>query len=1399
MRHRLHSILVLGALAAITAYPGASLAETAVPLQSCDDGVAEYQACLNWFAFMGPGDCTQLASQCWDFEHGLAGGAFGAWDTSAAGMAFSDQPTYGDNVAAGRVLQTQASPLHPQSGSLLDDLNAIGGDYWQTPYPIGHQGNYWIGSYEGRSSPAVQWGAPNGTGGDWATGTISSPSFVVNRDLITFLIGGGCDINLLSVAVQVLTMNKYKGWVWTQATDMSASRVPLKATGSCSELMERKVFRTDRASGLQGKTVRIVITDNATGPWGHINVDHILHTNRPPTDLGGANRPLWGFADTHAHPGNHESFQALSSSGGHLMHGTPEDLTPCDGWRHGVTNHTAGIQALSGMETASLGMTSRMPAGCSTGTDLLGFIQVGSGCKYYEHKPQFKTALEGGHLSGAQGTPYWYSRAHQQMHVDWMKRAWQGGQRLMIATAGNNEVIGQVLRFGHLDKFVSDYGAMRRFAVYMNGLARNALYSNWMEIALTPADARRIIRANKLAIVLATEVDDIGDNCLKDLSAVDDGGETTTMSGGGANPWNMVKAKTSCGQNDALWKTRVANLYRVGYRMIIPMHFANNDLGGPAVYTDAHNTVTRFVSHDFLNMSLSLNVGFRLGEPLRKWAAANGWNQDDAASRTEELGWCNFSLFGGCAAGGGQGGVNALGLVAAPIVTPLVSVVSPILLATVPALILDVSKQATYTPIPIGATNGLPPYTPGIGHINAKGLTNQGRTVLQAMMDRGMIIDMAHMGEFGRREVLGFGAPGANAGQSMLSPGCDISNASCQTAAYPVISSHAGLRELSPIYPNHDERNEGGLTAAMVERIRAIGGTVAVGTAGGDSNDAYTATGGTNPWTGQPWTGIFSQAVANDCAGSSKTFAQGYLYVLRRMAGRGVTLGTDINGLEAQLNPRFGSMGCYARGNIPRIFQGTQTTTLIDENHVPAINGALGVPFNYNPDNLQLYGAAGTAGGQRWQQRLSNVPGLNYTHYNGVPPSGGNNQHYVEIRDPDASPLTNLRYDQSMLNGNADWHYFDLSHQPNETTWTSTSMMALASAPPLRASEYPAGYGSRTFDFNYDGLAQYGMLPDMLQDTRANGMTLEQLGPLFQGAEHLIEAWEKSCSLSNPMVNGCGPPRGFSSLGGAFTSGPGAASWGSNRLDIFGRGTDNRLYWRQWNGSTWGYGWSQVAPEQIDSDPAAVSWGPNRIDVFARGTDGAIWTLSWTGSAWTSWTSLGGQFTSAPAVASWGAGRLDVFGRGTDNALWARSWDGSSWGNGWTQLTTQEISSDPAAVSWGANRIDVFALGTDNQMYAISWNGAGWNTWSPLGGQFTSGPAVASWAAGRLDVFARGNDYKLYAKSWNGTSWNDWSLIAPMGLGSKPAAVSWGANRIDVFAKGTDNQMYAVSWDGTSW
>ena len=129
---------------------------------------------------------------------------------------------------------------------------------------------------------------------------------------------------------------------------------------------------------------------------------------------------------------------------------------------------------------------------------------------------------------------------------------------------------------------------------------------------------------------------------------------------------------------------------------------------------------------------------------------------------------------------------------------------------------------------------------------------------------------------------------------------------------------------------------------------------------------------------------------------------------------------------------------------------------------------------------------------------------------------------------------------------------------------------------------------------------------------------------------------------------------GWESLGGTLTSGPAAASWSANRLDVFVRGTDNAMYHKWWDG-IW-YDWENLGGENT-SGPAAASWGSDHLDIFAMGTDSALWHRGFD-RGWHDWGSLGGIFTSDPAAVSWGPNRIDTFIRGTDNATYHKWWIG---------------------------------------------------------------------------------------------------------------------------------------------
>ena len=95
---------------------------------------------------------------------------------------------------------------------------------------------------------------------DGSTGSLTSPLFKVERKYLSFLIGGGPHRN---TCLQLLVDGK-----------VVASR-----SGNSDETLEVSIFDI---SGRLGKTVQLRILDQASGGWGHINVDHIMQTDTKP-------------------------------------------------------------------------------------------------------------------------------------------------------------------------------------------------------------------------------------------------------------------------------------------------------------------------------------------------------------------------------------------------------------------------------------------------------------------------------------------------------------------------------------------------------------------------------------------------------------------------------------------------------------------------------------------------------------------------------------------------------------------------------------------------------------------------------------------------------------------------------------------------------------------------------------------------------------------------------------------------------------------------------------------------------------------------------------------------------------------------------------------------------------
>ena len=154
---------------------------------------------------------------------------------------------------------------------------------------------------------------------------------------------------------------------------------------------------------------------------------------------------------------------------------------------------------------------------------------------------------------------------------------------------------------------------------------------------------------------------------------------------------------------------------------------------------------------------------------------------------------------------------------------------------------------------------------------NVRGLTAEGQQLLQAMMNKGMLIDLAHLSEKGIRDAYAVAE---------------------QNQYYPLYVSHGHFRE---VMNGKLAENEKTTPAWVVQLLRRTGGMFGLRTAH-DETRTYTKSG-----------------IANNCQGSSRSFAQAYEFG-RQGLKVPMAFGADMNGFIQQTRPRFGPNGACSAG-----------------------------------------------------------------------------------------------------------------------------------------------------------------------------------------------------------------------------------------------------------------------------------------------------------------------------------------------------------------------------------------------------------------------------------------------------------------------------------------------------
>lgn len=221
-------------------------------------------------------------------------------------------------------------------------------------------------------------------------------------------------------------------------------------------------------------------------------------SSNPPVVVPITSARLRGFVDLHTHPMANVGF------GGKLLYGgvdaSPNGgaLLPTDtDCKHNV-RATSEQQAL-GHDKSTHGGWDAFSNTCGdlTREQIIHLLQFG------QNDPSPDAS---GYPSFTEW-PAWNDITHQKMWVEWIRRAYNGGLRVMVALAVNNRTLADLVSgpgdFPTDDKSSADLqlGEMKGFV---------ARHPDFMEIAYSSADVYRIVASNKLALILGIEIDHIG-------------------------------------------------------------------------------------------------------------------------------------------------------------------------------------------------------------------------------------------------------------------------------------------------------------------------------------------------------------------------------------------------------------------------------------------------------------------------------------------------------------------------------------------------------------------------------------------------------------------------------------------------------------------------------------------------------------------------------------------------------------------------------------------------------------------------------------------------------------------------------------------------------------------------
>lgn len=332
--------------------------------------------------------------------------------------------------------------------------------------------------------------------------------------------------------------------------------------------------------------------------------------------------PLWGVTDVHAHP------MANISSGGHVWWGDAtdelDDVYSCNKLQAAklMSCHLSGsalVIATAGLATAcdvvatipffgtaaaavcrftvTAAIAAAAPVPILSGATFHGATKISSGAAKYglifsgllDILPDLSMGFEPGLLpqtdhfinaSGEEVDGWWkkdeawhndtgIGKTHNAYQADMIRRAFYGGLRLGVWDVINSRAFALVVD----GTMVSDWQALKEGTDAAKRIVASPKLNDIAEIAYSPDDAERIIRGGKMAVILGSEVDELGRMRAQGL------------------PW----PRSPNGGTDSMRK-QVDDLWALGIRKITPVHAVNNPIGGTGIFSEPYVANNFFVN-----------------------------------------------------------------------------------------------------------------------------------------------------------------------------------------------------------------------------------------------------------------------------------------------------------------------------------------------------------------------------------------------------------------------------------------------------------------------------------------------------------------------------------------------------------------------------------------------------------------------------------------------------------------------------------------------------------------------------------------------------------------------------------------------------------------------------------